>query len=483
MAQPLQPIALLLLGALLAQAEVLRPAPDCIAEGASAAGFTDYYTADFQIRSSFSPATPIGFYTRVDLADDYSVTYYTNYKIFRNKKVDEYYVLYQCGSPKPDASAPGVAGLTSPRYFQIPLYKTAVMDSNAAAFMVELDVVDRVESAQVYSVNSCLQKVAETCNHVASSSNAAGLAVNDAIFGAWRGAVSGALDDKAIVFSSYSARGALQRAEWIKAMAAFFNKELEAQAIFERVRTTYNGLKRADTLKRTLWITYSPVSAYQAVASIAFSWADYKVDFSRDAGAPIAAMYEVTTLLSSFISSSSTAPDTCTLAATTVTCRYASSAPLLAALKAVVVKADVIIDETYFAVPSTASRAGILANYRIAEDDLKVPQSTPIVRVDGILSDTNGYDWFEQAVARPDLVLDSLRRVIDAPTVSHRWFRVMDAPHSRAHMDAVRGAACVAVPVTGITRNQRCETVGASITRRSESSTRSGRATACSNQS
>ena len=155
MAQPLQPIALLLLGALLAQAEVLRPAPDCIAEGASAAGFTDYYTADFQIRSSFSPATPIGFYTRarpgsagiergegaprrnaatarrpprhghiarrrwmrwavnrrlrpprgaaraatrgretraadrprvarapqVDLADDYSVTYYTNYKV------------------------------------------------------------------------------------------------------------------------------------------------------------------------------------------------------------------------------------------------------------------------------------------------------------------------------------------------------------------------------------------------------------------
>jgi hypothetical protein len=65
MTQPLQPIALLLLGALLAQAEVLRPAPDCIAEGASAAGFTDYYTADFQIRSSFSPATPIGFYTRV----------------------------------------------------------------------------------------------------------------------------------------------------------------------------------------------------------------------------------------------------------------------------------------------------------------------------------------------------------------------------------------------------------------------------------
>jgi hypothetical protein len=90
--------------------------------------------------------------------------------------VDEYYVLYQCGSPKPDASAPGVAGLTSPRYFQIPLYKTAVMDSNAAAFMVELDVVDRVESAQVYSVNSCLQKVAESalsgCPHLLAAASA-----------------------------------------------------------------------------------------------------------------------------------------------------------------------------------------------------------------------------------------------------------------------------------------------------------------------
>jgi hypothetical protein len=71
-------------------------------------------------------------------------------------------VLYQCGSPKPDASAPGVAALTSPRYFQVPLYKTAVLDAGANAFIAELDVMDRVNLASPYSTNPCLQKTSES---------------------------------------------------------------------------------------------------------------------------------------------------------------------------------------------------------------------------------------------------------------------------------------------------------------------------------
>ena len=208
-------------------------------------------------------------------------------------------MLYQCGSSKPDASAPGVAGLTSPRFFQVPLYKAAMLDTNAGAFMAELDVVDRVQLTSPYSSTPCLQKIGDTCGKVVTSVynpntykstlDDAQLAANDAIFLSDRDdtVMSASTDSRGVIFSSYNSPGALQRAEWIKAMAPFFNKEYEAQAIFERVRAAYNGLKRAVTGKRMLWIAhsaeyddyYNPGTTIPG--SITFSWAAFKADFSE----------------------------------------------------------------------------------------------------------------------------------------------------------------------------------------------------------
>jgi hypothetical protein len=347
-------------------------------------------------------------------------------------------VLYQCGSPKPDASAPGVAGLTSPRFFQVPLYKAALLDTGAGAFMAELDVVDRVQLTSPYSSTPCLQKISDTCGKVVSVTydanfntvlNDAQLAANDAIFLSDRDyTVFGPqTDPRTVVFSSYNSPGALQRAEWIKAMAPFFNKEYEAQAIFERVRAAYNGLKRADTLKRTLWTKYWPVST--AVASISFSFAAFKVDFSRDAGAPIVPMSQFTADLASVVDTT-LAAGKCTISATKVECGFPLGAALNA-VKGLIASADVIIDETY-STPSAVTLASIMTNYGLNTAGTDLKTGATVLRLDGILSDDGSYDWFERAVARPDLVLDSLRRVIDAPTVSHRWFRVISAAGAAA---------------------------------------------------
>lgn len=57
-------------------------------------------------------------------------------QIVTNKKAGETYVLYQCGTPQPGNDADGVADLTDPKFFQIPLYKVAATDTTALAFMV-----------------------------------------------------------------------------------------------------------------------------------------------------------------------------------------------------------------------------------------------------------------------------------------------------------------------------------------------------------
>lgn len=51
---------------LTSEAAVQRPAPDCIAPGAVLQSSYQYYTSDFQIRSSFNPTQTFNtFYTKV----------------------------------------------------------------------------------------------------------------------------------------------------------------------------------------------------------------------------------------------------------------------------------------------------------------------------------------------------------------------------------------------------------------------------------
>jgi hypothetical protein len=58
-------------------------------------------------------------------------------QVVTNKRANETYVLYQCGTPNPVDSADTELGLdTNTKVFQIPLVSVAVSDSSAAGFLV-----------------------------------------------------------------------------------------------------------------------------------------------------------------------------------------------------------------------------------------------------------------------------------------------------------------------------------------------------------
>lgn len=69
-----------------------------------------------------------------------------------NLVANETYVLYQCGTTKPDASA-----FPAAKFFSIPLSSVSSPDSTSAAFLSTLGLLGRVAYASTYSDNPCLQ--------------------------------------------------------------------------------------------------------------------------------------------------------------------------------------------------------------------------------------------------------------------------------------------------------------------------------------
>lgn len=85
-------------------------------------------------------------------------------QIVSNKRANETYVLYQCGTPNPMDSADTEMGLdANTKVFQIPLSSVAVADSSAAGFLVSPAAAYEVVAA-IYTSSSCLFD--RSCKHL-----------------------------------------------------------------------------------------------------------------------------------------------------------------------------------------------------------------------------------------------------------------------------------------------------------------------------
>jgi len=153
------------------------------------------------------------------------------------------------------------------------------------------------------------------------------------------------------------------------------------------------------------------------------------------------AAYVVTTL----------AAGKCTIGATKVECGLPLGAAA-AAVKALIASAHFVIDETYEADPSAVTLATVMTKYGLDTAGAELKTGATVLRLDGILSDVYSdpadgptvlYDWLERAVARPDLVLESLRTIVGAaaPT-SQRWFRVISASSTAAQSGPLTASVC-----------------------------------------
>ena len=420
--------------------QMTRPSSDCILDDIALSSTYSLYDSNFQISSLYSPTQVEPYYSNITTALGFTVQYYTNYKIVHNPTSSgsgESYVLYQCGTPRPSLSAPGVRDINNPKFFAIPLYKVAVHDTTAIAFLSSLKVLDRVQFVTKYTSHACMMKL--------SQDQSCDAEVKD--FGPWSSTpIEGAEQlekvDAAFYFGSHASEksinffapyepGALQRAEWIKVSSLFFNKELEAEAFYRNVYNNYVALKRPESPKTLLWVgTYGGFvdpSWGGSKNKIMFTFAAYKADYAKDAGFKF---LDFNTIGSGLLQAGCTA--TSSIYNKEISCSDLTNNAALQAVVDVIRMADVIVDQASWRNVKRPSDIyledflGSIGVNGIAIGDLKSP-STIVLRTDGIINrDTvlADWDWYEGMVPRPDLALKSLIEITSEVVMKRNmWWR------------------------------------------------------------
>ncbi|KAJ2348014.1 hypothetical protein GGF43_004644, partial [Coemansia sp. RSA 2618] len=200
----------------------------------------------------------------------FSITYTNNAKYIRNTVSGENYVLYQCGTPEPtDASATPAGSLQVGNWTKVAAVpgKKVVLDSAPASAIMELlGVQDMVAASyKFFEVTSpCMQKRLAALPRIAQNFGTPAtrrrslvrrvsydLANSDL---QWTFTTYGMNDPRSFALNPESASDMLGKAEWIKFVAAFFNKESEANKLFADIEARYTACKQrlAQGAKKTV---------------------------------------------------------------------------------------------------------------------------------------------------------------------------------------------------------------------------------------
>jgi len=364
-----------------------------------------------------------------------TVKYVKNYKVLTDHMAKEQYVLTQCGTSPPTPEALDVVDALATGYvrkhFTIPIQSAIAASTAQLGFVDVLGVQDRFTHVDEYATGSCWQK-ALSCGAKFESQWGGNVTLRsqqingaDVVF--MDCTSTGPVDcsnvngqGNAVHLAATQDAGNLRGAEYVKFLAAFFNKEKEANAAFASASRKYAEAATGRVTKPTVaWIQYS---AYGR-AYLELSQATYKLQFTADAGAINKNATAVNIQLGNVME--------------VVSGGWGSSFRLyldgyngsLSNASAVFFGAlgdvDVVVDETYAFDPSSYDVSSFLSNYALSANSvLKFVQGKMVLRIDGTLSENNGIDWYESRVAHPDWAVDGLARALykDA-SMPFKYFR------------------------------------------------------------
>lgn len=238
-------------------------------------------------------------------------------------------------------------------------------------------------------------------------------------------------NSESVAFTATRDPGAVRRAEWIKFLAPFFNKEVEANRLFDGVASAYNATRRAAAEQagdgprpKVAWVSKSNVSKawgydFDGPAYGVF-FTPYKAQLIADAGGQNVAASNASVIAKypAVASADPTGNGNVVLRAD-----GANKAKADAALHALLKDADVVIDETFYKDPETGKNleAPTMADFR-REFGLEAPEGDDlkflrgegrVYTLGGTQGTSGGSDWFETAVVRPDLVLEELAATVN----------------------------------------------------------------------
>lgn len=366
-----------------------------------------------------------GFTTTVDSNSGFKVTYYDTYKVVDNSISNKTYVLYVCGTDKPSQDAPGVSD--EAMFFQIPLTSLSVPETVPFAYLEALEVTDRVHDVSSLVTSACGQKLANECERASPSYvdfndnslnktafNVATASVDAILLG------SGQENDLVLAFDAEDAPGVLERAEWIKYLGLFFNKEKKASDIYNAIAKSYEetssrAKKNGESKPTVAWISHF---SYKGDEHYDVSLADYKKQYVDDANGQNVAEGSAEKLVAAYPGAriSAFSPTTVEFAWDGKN-SFASKEEAQKAFLDLLSTVDGVVDETYSEDPISYNFDKEFGLDGVDTDVLDgLPWYGPslVYRIDGTLSASNGYDWFESPFVRPDLALNDINRVVDS---------------------------------------------------------------------
>lgn len=361
--------------------------------------------------------------TPISSADLIQLDYGANFKVLKESYAQEQYVLTQCGTGQPsDEEVDSVQALPTGytrKFFTIPLQQARAESTVQLGFLHALGLHDRVTQVSQYAVGSCWQK----------SISCGGLAVdsytNATLQTAQRGAVDAFFADcpwdwntnapncaalhampTAVHFSASQDPAPLQSAEHVKFMAAFFNKEADAQAFFD---TKVSAMQTIKEQSAAIADADRPV-----VAWIEKTW-DGKVKLNTPAYQKLLVEYAGGQIVDA----------AAIKAALGNQMDDSNQTTNLSAFFDALMNVDAVVDLTYSSNVTAYDFNAFLTTFDLdASSNLPFIQNNLVFRVDAQISGTSNLDWFESRIAHPDLAVEGLKRVLQSDSASpKKYFR------------------------------------------------------------
>ena len=251
-------------------------------------------------------------------AEDFSISYHKTYKVVRNLPASLSYILRHCGTPEELSDLPADA-VGSP-VFVVPVKKWSSGLTTTYTFLEELDLIPHAAVLDnTYMSSACGQKLV-ACDAIAApptspsadwtaAVNASGSGVHFTDKPEWLTAATGLNIDVAFDAShdpgvrgstdpslphlhmrttptfpesraiapgeptGHACTGLLNRAEWLKFAAAFFNKEPEANRVFDEIRSRFEAIVEMVTAKRLSGASSPRVAFVSSPGAYSGRWA------------------------------------------------------------------------------------------------------------------------------------------------------------------------------------------------------------------
>mmetsp|Transcript_22056 Transcript_22056/g.41552 ORF Transcript_22056/g.41552 Transcript_22056/m.41552 type:complete len:494 (+) Transcript_22056:72-1553(+) len=359
-----------------------------------------------------------------------TITYANHFKVITEKLSKEQYVLTQCGMNEPtaqevDVVVPLETGYQR-KFFTIPLQRV-IPDTTIGLSMLEaLGVQDRVSHVSEFATGACWQKALTCAQPLEGSWNGnatireAQLTSVDAVFMDCSGDCEALrARSNAVHFPAAKDNGNLHSAEYVKFLAAFFNLEDVASQAFDQAVASYPPIPESANAPLVAWAQYNSWTSRWEV-----NMASFRVQMTEAAGGR---MLSGTDLEQHGFGSADAVfgnPAAGKVYYLSVNeseagDKEAKATTLMTALADV----DWLVDEFWYATPSDYKFTNFLTNFHLeSTSQLKFVKDRQVLRYDGTLSSSDGWDWLESRLARPDWAVNGLARYLQGNTAKTQMY-------------------------------------------------------------